>query len=90
MLKIDLKEAFLTCPVVEHDRKLLGFIWPPGAQQDCYYHYNVFPFGMRSSPKQFNILATALEYLMSKRGCRSSLLHYLDDYFCVCPTYDQA
>ena len=90
MIKIDLKAAFLTCPVVEKDRHLLGFIWPPGAHENCYYFYNVLPFGMKSSPRQFNHLATGLEYIMSKAGGTSCILHYLDDYYCCMPSYESA
>ena len=90
MVKIDLQSAFLTCPVVQGDRPLLGFIWPPGATGDCYYFFNVLPFGMKSSPRQFNFLACGLEYIMAKIGNTSCVLHYLDDYYCACASYKDA
>ena len=90
LIKVDLQSAFLSCPVRVNDRHLLGFVWPPGASTNCYYHFNVLCFGMRSSPKQFNVLASALEYIIAKRGDFSTILHYMDDYIAVCPSYEIA
>ena len=90
LIKVDLQSAFLSCPVRPQDRHLLGFVWPPGAVKDCYYFFNVLCFGMKSSPKQFNILATAMEYIIAKRGEFSTILHYMDDYVAVCPTFESA
>ena len=90
MVKIDLQSAFLTCPVVVQDRPLLGFVWPPNSSDNCYYFFNVLPFGLKSSPRQFNFLATGLEFIMSKRGHTASIIHYLDDYYCACASREEA
>ena len=40
---------------------------------------NVLPFGLRSTPKIFNAVADALEWLISKEGVECNY-HYLDDF----------
>lgn len=42
------------------------------------------PFGLRSAPKLFNVLADLLEWILINQGV-TSLLHYLDDYLTIGP-----
>ena len=84
LIKMDLQAAFLSCPVKESDRHLLGFQWTNGDGVTEYFHYNVLCFGLKSSPKNFDLLATALQYIMVSRGVPGTVIHYLDDYFCSC------
>ena len=49
------------------------------------YHADFFlPFGLCSSPALFNKYAIALQYAMQVNHMED-VLHYLDDYFKVCP-----
>ena len=41
------------------------------------------PFGLRSAPKLFNLLADLLSWVLEQRGVKS--LHYLDDFLLVGP-----
>ena len=56
MAKIDIKSAFRLIPVHPADRHLLGMKW-----NDNWFIDTCLPFGLRSSPKLFNILADLLE-----------------------------
>ena len=42
------------------------------------------PFGLRSAPKLFNLLADLLEWIVRNHGVEI-LLHYLDDYLTMGP-----
>ena len=44
----------------------------------------VLPFGLRSAPKIFNVLADALLWIMYRRGIHFGL-HYLDDFLFAGP-----
>ena len=90
LVKMDLKAAFLSCPVRDQDIKLLGF-----RKQDVHgivrsYMFQSLPFGLRSAPRRFDDLAKALLFIMVKRGVPSSVVQYLDDYCCVAPSIQQA
>ena len=42
------------------------------------------PFGIRSAPKLFNILADLLKWISQKNGV-TNLIHYLDDFLTMGP-----
>ena len=42
------------------------------------------PFGLRSAPKLFNILADLLSWILESKGV-SPILHYLDDFLTMGP-----
>ena len=46
-----------------------------------------FPFGLRSAPKLFNILADLLAWIIEQHGVQPLLLHYLDDYLIIGPPH---
>ena len=77
MAKIDIKSAFRLVPVHPADRHLLGMEW--NGQR---YIDTCLPFGLRSSPRLFNMLADLLEWILYNKGV-TYVLHYLDDYFTV-------
>ena len=56
------------------DRSLLGMMW-----EGVLYVDTALPFGHRSDPKIFNVVADAMEWVAKSRGL-SNLLHYLDDF----------
>ena len=74
LAKIDVKSAFRFIPVHPCDRHLLGMEWKGEVYIDT-----CLPFGLRSAPKLFNILADALEWILKQQGV-SFLIHYLDDF----------
>ena len=56
LAKVDLKNAFRLCPVRPEDWHLLGIRW-----RGQYYVDKCLPFGLRSAPFLFNMVAEALE-----------------------------
>jgi len=50
------------------------------------YIDHCIPFGLRSAPKLFNILADLLAWIAKQAGV-SYLIHYLDDYLTMGPPY---
>jgi len=74
LAKIDIKSAFRLLPVHPADRHLLGVRWRDGVYLD-----HCVPFGLRSAPKLFNVLADLLAWIMEYSDV-SYLIHYLDDY----------
>ena len=81
LAKIDIKSAFRLLPVHPADRHLLGMRW-----RNLVYLDTCLPFGLRSAPKLFNVLADLLAWLVSKRGV-SCCLHYLDDFLTMGPPH---
>ena len=79
LAKIDIKSAFRLIPVHPADRHLLAMEWRGGIYIDT-----CLPFGLRSAPKLFNILADLLEWILCEQGV-PYLLHYLDDYLTMGP-----
>ena len=74
MAKIDIKSAFRLIPVHPADRHLLAMAW-----RDVIYIDTCLPFGLRSAPKLFNILADLLEWILKHLGV-TFVLHYLNDF----------
>ena len=74
LAKIDIKSAFRLIPVHPADRHLLAMVW-----QDSLFIDTCLPFGLRSAPKLFNILADLLEWILLNQGV-TFVLHYLDDF----------
>jgi len=83
LAKIDIKSAFRLLPVHPSDRHLLGMKW-----RGNIYIDHCIPFGLRSAPKLFNVLADLLAWLMLNAGV-SYLIHYLDDYLTMGPPGSQ-
>ena len=79
MAKINIKSAFRLLPVHPADRHLLGMNW-----KNNIYIDHCIPFGLRSAPKLFNILADLLSWIAQNAGV-SYLIHYLDDYLTMGP-----
>ena len=52
--------------------------------RDQIYIDHCIPFGLRSAPKLFNILADLLAWIAQDAGV-SYLIHYLDDYLTMGP-----
>ena len=80
MAKMDIKSAFRLLPVHQSDRYLLAMEWNKGIYIDTS-----LPFGLRSAPKLFNILADLLSCILDQKGV-SLTIHYLDDFLMMDPT----
>ena len=72
LAKIDIQSAFRLLPVHPKDRHLLGMSWTDGIYIDT-----CLPFGLRSAPKLFNVMADLLAWILQQQGV-TELLHYLD------------
>ena len=74
LAKIDIEHAFRNIPINPADRKFLGMSW-----KDWVYVDTVLPFGLRSAPKIFNVIANAIEQILTNEGV-TDLMHYLDNF----------
>ena len=79
LAKIDIQSAFRLLPVHPKDRHLLGMSWTDGIYIDT-----CLPFGLRSAPKLFNVMADLLAWILQQQGV-TELLHYLDDFLTIGP-----
>ena len=79
LAKIDIKSAFRLIPVHLQDRHLLAMEWRRNLFIDT-----CLPFGLRSAPKLFNILADLAEWAMRHQGV-SYVMHHLDDFLTTGP-----
>ena len=59
LAKIDVRNAFRLLPIHPADRHLLAMEW-----EGKLYIDTCLPFGLRSAPKPFNILADFLEWIL--------------------------
>ena len=80
MAKIDIKSAFRLIPVHPADRHLLGMKW-----KEYTFIDTCLPFGLRSAPKLFNVLADLLTGVLTRQGV-TFVLHYLDDFLTLGPS----
>ena len=79
LAKVDIKHAFRLLPIHPADRHLLTIEW-----NQSIYIDTCLPFGLRSAPKLFNILADLLSWITTQRGVTFSM-HYLDDFLLLGP-----
>ena len=80
LAKVDIQHAFRLLPIHPADRHLLAMVW-----KDQVYIDTCLPFGLRSAPKLFNILADLLTWITKQRGVSFSM-HYLDDFLMLGPS----
>ena len=73
MAKVDLKNAFQLCPVHREDWHLLGIC--------TSFSFKCLPFGLRSAPYLFNMVAEAMEWILKHHFGIHHCFHYLDDFF---------
>ena len=79
MAKVDIESAYRLIPVHPNDHCFLGVEW-----EDQVYYDTKLPFGLRSAPKMFNVVADGLEWCICQRGVQC-IFHYLDDYIVLGP-----
>ena len=75
LAKIDLKNAFRQCPVRTEDWHYLGIYW-----REQFYIDKCLPFGLRSAPYLFNLVAQALAWIIEDQAHTPHVIHYLDDF----------
>ena len=69
-----LKDAYLSVPIEEEDRKYLRFTW-----EERVYEFQCLSFGLSSAPRVFKKLLKPFTALLSQRGIRSMI--FLDDNY---------
>ena len=74
LAKLDIESAYRIIPVHPRDRSLLGMRWKGETLVDTS-----LPFGLRSAPKIFNLVADCLQWILEHKGTRF-VIHYLDDF----------
>ena len=74
LAKMDVKQAYRNIPVHPEDRPLLGMQWEGETFVDA-----ALPFGLRSAPLMFTVVADALQWIMEQRGVALAF-HYIDDF----------
>jgi len=79
LTKVDIKSAFRLLPAHPTDRHLLVMRWNKQLCVDT-----CLPFGLRSAPKLFIILADLLAWILECQGV-SPIMHYLDDFLTLAP-----
>ena len=72
MVKLDMKDAYLSVPIYPPHRRFLRFQW-----QGKIWEFKSLPFGLRSAPHKFTKLLKPIVALLRKLGIRCIL--YLDD-----------
>ena len=82
LAKTDIKSAFRIVPVHPRDYHLLGFYWRGG-----YYYDRCLPMGCSSSCAIFEAFSTSLEWIFKKFCPQVDILHVLDDFLIVGPSY---
>ena len=74
LAKLDLESAYRMLPIHPDDQPLLGMKW-----RDRVWIDTTLPFGLRSAPKIFNVMADCLQWILENKGsCK--VIHYLDDF----------
>ena len=79
LAKVDVKSAFRLLPVYPSDCHLLAMEWDRNLYIDT-----CLPFGLRSAPKLFNVLADLLSWILTQKGI-SPVFHYLEDFLTLGP-----
>lgn len=83
LVKLDLKDAYLTVPIHSSHRKYLRFQW-----QSQTWEFKVLPFGLSSAPYTFSKLMKPVVCTLRKLGVRSIL--YLDDMLIMARSKEEA
>jgi hypothetical protein len=84
LAKTDIKSAFRIIHILPADYDFLGIFW-----QGKYFYDRVMPMGCASSCRTFEMFSTAIEWVAKTQLSMPHLIHILDDYFIVAPTFDQ-
>ena len=83
LLKLDLKDAYLTVPIHQNHRKYLRFHWHGQTWQ-----FQVLPFGLNSAPCTFMKLTKPIVSILRRLGVR--VIIYLDDMLLMAKSAQEA
>ncbi|CAB4013557.1 Hypothetical predicted protein [Paramuricea clavata] len=83
LVKIDLKDAYLTVPIWKNHQKYLRFLW-----KDTMLEFACLPFGLATAPRVFTKLMKPVVGALRQRGIR--LIIYLDDILIMAESHDLA
>ena len=83
LAKTDIKSAFRIIPISPKDYHLLGFKWG-----GLYYFDKCLPMGASSSCAIFERFSSALHWIISQRVKGVSVIHVLDDFLFVGPSFE--
>ena len=83
LAKTDVKNAFRIIPIRPSDHYLLGMKW-----RGLYYFDRSLPMGAASSCKTFEVFSTALQWIAQHKLNIDYILHLLDDFLLISPSYD--
>ena len=83
MVKLDLKDAYLTVPVHQDDHRYLRFMWKGKA-----FEFTTLPFGLAPAPFFFTKLLRPVVSFLRLRGIR--LIVYLDDILIMASSAEKA
>ena len=83
MMKLDLKDAYLSVPLCPLHRKFVAFHWG-----DQLWRFKTLPFGLNSAPYVFTKLTKPIVAVLRKLGIRVIL--YLDDMLILATTQERA
>ena len=81
LVKIDLKDAYLTVPILINHQKYLRFLW-----KDSMLEFACLPFGLASAPRVFTKLMKPVVALLRQQGIR--LIIHLDDILIMAESSD--
>ena len=81
LVKIDLKDAYLTVPIWKGHQKYLRFLW-----KDTMLEFACLPFGLATAPRVFTKLMKPVVAMLRQRGVR--LIIYLDDILIMAESED--
>ena len=82
LVKIDLKDTYLSVPIHPNHRKYLQFHW-----QSLKYQFNCLPFGLSCAPRVFTKLMKPVVAFLREKGMR--LIIYLDDILVMCQCQEE-
>ena len=83
LAKTDVKNAFRIIPIRPSNHYLLGMRW-----RGIYYFDCCLPMGAASSCKTFEVFSTAIQWIAQHRLDIEYVLHLLDDFLLIAPSYD--
>jgi hypothetical protein len=83
LVKIDLKDAYLTAPIWKDHQKFLPFVWKNSVMEFC-----CLAFGLSTAPGVFTKLMKPVVGAVRPRGIR--LIIYLDDILIMAESYNLA